>query len=82
MKIIKDYVEVTAEVRDTCNDGTYFLKGMIDFNDMGDIQTNAFDREDFFKELDKGFHLFKDRVIRVGLKFFGYDDMTMEVERD
>lgn len=82
MKIIKDYVEVKAEVRDTYNDATYFLEGMIDFNDMGDIQTNAFDREDFFKELDKGFHLFKDRVVRVGLKFFGRDDLTLEVERD
>ena len=82
MKIIKDYVEVRAEIWDTCNGNTYFLKGMIDFNDMGDIQTDAFDREDFFKELDKGFHLFKDRVVCVELKFFGYDGMTMKVERD
>ena len=82
MKILRDYVEVKAEVWDAYNGSSYYLEGMIDFNDMGDIKVNAYDRENFFRELDKGFHVYRDKVISVKLKFFGRDDMVWEVERD
>lgn len=82
MKIIRDYVEVKARVWDTYNGSSYYLEGVIDFSDMGDIKVNAYDRENFFRELDKGFHVYRDKVISVKLKFFGRDDMVWEVERD